>query len=95
MLTQTQIQQPVKLFVLPAIYDNVDTGVDHKEEVGEVGEEIRPENYLLDLSLIFGTLYYYTTRSCFAPTLHCKLVLHKYSLKLNWVKEASEKSGEM
>ena len=49
MLTQTQIQQPVKLFVLPAIYDNVDTGVDHKEEVGEVGEEIRPENYLLKM----------------------------------------------
>ena len=47
----TQIQQPVELFVLPAIYDNVDTRVDHKEEVGEVGEEIRPENYLLDLSL--------------------------------------------
>ena len=48
----------MKLFVLPAVYDNVDTGVDHKEEVGEVGEEIRPENYLLDLSL--NILAHYT-----------------------------------
>ena len=33
----------MKLFVLPAIYDNVDTGVDDKEKVGEVGKEICPE----------------------------------------------------
>ena len=44
---QLQTQIPVKLFVLPAIYDNVDTGVDDKEEVGEVGQEIRPEVKML------------------------------------------------
>ena len=38
-----EIQIPVKLFVLPAVYDNVDTGIDHKKKVGEVGQEVRPE----------------------------------------------------
>ena len=28
--TVMQIEIPVKLFVLPAIYDNVDAGIDHK-----------------------------------------------------------------
>ena len=41
--TNTNTKIPVKLLVLPAIYDNVDTGVDDKEEVGQVGQEIRPE----------------------------------------------------
>ena len=35
--------KPVKFLVLPAVYDNVDTGVHHQEQMGEVGKKVRPE----------------------------------------------------
>ena len=34
---------PVKFLVLPAVYDNVDTGVHHQEQMGEVSKKVRPE----------------------------------------------------
>ena len=34
---------PVKFLVLPAIYDNVYTGVHHQEQMGEVSKKVRPE----------------------------------------------------
>ena len=37
---------PVNLgiFHLPAVDDNVDTGVDHQHEVGDVGDHVTPGN---------------------------------------------------